>query len=136
MNVIIGKLCHCLHHHRKPLHARHILDDIEFGSPNRHVSEEMKKQIVAGANSVNIAARRILSARISRDHDVTVFFGVNQFPGDVTLNNFMREVLTHLLATHAVDFKALLQSQTAIFQADVHQACTREISVGENGSHG
>src|SRR5437870_9658370 len=92
----------------------------------------MKDQIVTRAHAVNVGDRRILRARISRDHHVTFFFRLHELLGDVALNNFVSEVPTHRLAAESIDLKALLQSQSAGFEADVHQPRARAVSVGEN----
>ncbi|HSE18280.1 MAG TPA: hypothetical protein VLB46_14580 [Pyrinomonadaceae bacterium] len=44
---------------------------------------------------------------------MAVLVSQNQLLGDVALNNFMIEVLTHRVATDSVDLKALLKYQPA-----------------------
>ena len=135
MNVVIGQLSHRLHHDGKLLHARYILDHIQFGSSNGDVSEEVQEQIITSPYSVDVADGRVFRAGISRDHDVAFSFGVSEFSSDVTLNDFMRKVLTHRLATDAVDLKALLQRKTASCEPDVHETSAREVSISENWEH-
>ena len=131
MYVIVRELRHRLHHHRKLLHARNILDDVKLRSSDSHVTEEMQEQIISGAHAMNVADRRISCAWICRDHHMTPLFRFHELPRYVALNNFMREVPSHRVATETIDLKALLQRQTAGLEADVHEPGAREVSVSE-----
>src|SRR5205807_9189759 len=130
MYIVIRQLCHCFHDDRKFLHARNILNHIKLGPANRNVSEEVQEQIVTRAHAVNVTDRRILRARVSRDHHVTLLLRLHKLLGDVALNNLVSEVPTHGLAAESLDLKALLQCQTAALESDVHESSAREISVG------
>src|SRR6266496_607710 len=135
MNVVVRKLRHRFHHHRKFLHARHILDDVKLGSSDSHVAKEMQEQIIAGAYTMNVTDRRISCAWICRDHHVTLLFRLNKLLRHVALDNFMREVPAYCLATERVNLKALLQCETARLQADVHEPGAREVGVSEYRDH-
>ena len=135
MYVIVRELCHCFHDDRKFLHTRNVLNHIKLWPVNRHVAKEMKEQIVTRAHAVNVGDRRILRARISRDHHVTFLFRLHELLGDVALNNFVSEVPTHRLAAERIDLKALLQLQPAGLESNVHQPRAREVSVSENLIH-
>ena len=80
---------------------------------------------------MNVSDRRILGARIRRDHHVAFLFRTDEFLGDVALNNFVREVPSHRLTTESIDLKALLQCQPARLKADVHEPGAGEVRVGE-----
>jgi hypothetical protein len=60
---------------------------------------------------------------------------MNELLGDVTLDDFVREVPTEGIATESLDLKALLQCQTARLQPDVHESGAREVGVSEYWAH-
>src|SRR5688572_18473616 len=74
-------------------------------------------------------------ARIGRHHYMTFLFRLHQLLCDVTLDDFVREVSPHGVATESVDLKALLQCQTASLEANVHEPSAREVSVSEYWAH-
>ena len=84
------------------------------------MSKEVQEEIIAGADSMNVADRRVLRARIGGHHNVTFFLGVNKFLCDVALDHFVREIPAHCLATNPINFKTLLERQTAGLETDVH----------------
>src|SRR5260370_10407972 len=113
MYVVVRELCHSFHDDREFLHARNILDDVKLGPSDSNVPEEMQKQIVSRAHTMNVSDGRILSARIGRHHHVAFLLRLNELFCDVTLEDFVRKVPTHGVATESLDLKALLQRQTA-----------------------
>jgi hypothetical protein len=84
---------------------------------------------------MNVSDGRILCARISRHHHVAFFFRLHQLLSDVALHDLMSKVPPQGVATQRFDFKALLQSQPARLEPDVHETGAREVSVGENRNH-
>ena len=61
---------------------------------------------------MNIRNRRILRARIRRDHHVAFLVSENDLPCDIALDNFVSEVLAHRVATDSVNLKALLECES------------------------
>lgn len=84
---------------------------------------------------MNVSDRRILCARIRRHHHVTVLFRLYELLRDVALDDFVREVAPHRVATEAVNLKALLQCETAGFKTNVHQSSAGKIGISENRFH-
>ncbi len=132
MHIVIRQLRHRFHDDRKLLHPRNILNHVQLGPSNRHVPEEMQKQIITRSHTMNVSDRRVLRARIGCHHHVTFLFRLHKLLGDVALNNFVSEIPTHRIATKRINLKALLQRQPAGFKTDVHQASAGEVGVSEN----
>ena len=135
MHVVIREFRHCFHDDREFLHTRNILDHVKLGPADGNVPEEMQKQVVSGAHTMNVSDRGVLCAGICGDHDMTFFFRRHELLCDVALNDFVREVPTQGIATKRLDLKTLLQCQTARLETDIHEPSPRKVGVGEYRNH-
>ena len=79
--------------------------------------------------------RRILCARISRDHHVALLFRLHEFPRDIALDDVVSKIPPQRIATEGLNLKALLQRQPASSEADIHEPRAGEVGVRENWEH-
>jgi|GEM_PF-3238322 len=66
---------------------------------------------------------------------MAILIAQNDFPRDIALDNLVREVPPHRVATDGIDLKALLKCKPTGLQPDVHEPRAREVSVGEYWEH-